>query len=319
MIAIAIAVMCALPASIPLAFRGWAAAREVHEASELAPDRGRYIRGEDVAIYVQEDGPARGPVVVLIPGTSSWSGTWRDTQVALADQGFRVVALDLPPFGFSQRPTDERYDRPRQAARIWGVLDELDVERAALVGHSFGGGPTLEAALLRPERVTGLVLVDGAISLGADPAAREPSWVRVPWLRELAVAGTFQNPLVTRAVLQSMIADPDDATDDRVALYQEPFGVRGTTAAIGAWLPEILAPTPAWSLDPDRISELLVPTLLIWGAQDAITPPGQAEELHALFPRSRIAWLDGVGHVPQLEDPQTFHEALIPFLRAHRR
>ena len=314
------ALLCVLPATIPLGFRGWAAAREASVASEVAPKKGRFVRSEDVAMYVQEHGPKSGPVVVLIPGTSSWSGTWRDTQAELADRGFRVVSLDLPPFGFSQRPANERYDRPMQASRILGVLDALEIERAAFVGHSFGGGPTLEATMLAPERVWALVLVDGAIALdsaGADPGAAGVA-ADTPWLREIAVSMTFQNPLVTRSVLQSMIHDPADATDDRVALYQQPFPVEGTTPAIGAWLPEIVSPTSAWSLQPKRIEKLKVPTLLIWGAEDTITPPSQAEHLAELLPNARIAWMDGVGHIPQIEDVDGFHDALVPFLRKHR-
>lgn len=307
-----------LLACIPLGFRLWADLREVELASEVAPKTGRYVNADDVAIYIQEHGPKDGPPVVLIHGTSAWSGTWRDTQTALADNGFRVIAMDLPPFGFSQRPAEARYDRPKQAARILGVLDALNIDKAHLVGHSFGGGPTLEAALLHPDRVGKLVLVDAAISL--DSAGVEPGLAAtlagIPWLRETAIACTFQNPLVTEQVVQSMIFDPADATPDRVALYQAPFAVKDTTPAIGAWIEELAAPGQnAWSLDRDRISALPNRTLLIWGDEDTITPPSQARELHELLPRSRIVWIEGAGHLPQIEDVHAFNEALLTFLR----
>ena len=76
--------------------------------------------------------------VVLIHGTAAWSELWRATIDALAAAGFHVIALDLPPFGFSDRPGD--YTRERQAARIDGVLDQLGVAPAIIVGHSFGAG-----------------------------------------------------------------------------------------------------------------------------------------------------------------------------------
>jgi len=240
---------------------------------------------------------------------------------ALADAGYRVIALDLPPFGYSQRPENQRYDRPAQAARILGLLDALELDQVVLVGHSFGGGPTLEAALMAPERVTRLALVAAAISLdsaGADPGAL--GWVgETPWARETAVACTFHNPLVTYPVLRAMVHDPATASPDRVALYQQPFAVRGSTEAVGAWVPELLAPGAAWSPDRDRIRAFEPPVRLIWGLQDAVTPPSQAEELNGLFPHSDVAWLDGVGHVPQIERVDAFHEALLPFLAAESR
>jgi len=309
-------------AAIPFGFRAWAEIREVELASDIAPSSGRFINADDVAIYIQETGPEDGRPVLLVHGTSAWSGTWRDTQKALGKAGFRVIAMDLPPFGFSQRPDDARYDRPKQALRILGVLDALKIERVRLVGHSFGGGPTLEAALLAPERVERLVLVDAAISLdsaGADPGFAG-TLAAMPWLRETAVACTFQNPLLTKKAVQSMIFDPSDATDDRVELYRAPFSVQDTTPAVGAWIPELAAPGQnAWSLDKARIRDLEIPTLLIWGREDVITPPEQAEQLDALLPKSQIRWLDGVGHIPHIEDVPAFHRALVPFLRKGER
>lgn len=303
--------VCAV-GSVPAGFRGWAAARETEVASEVAPN-GRYVRADDVAIFLQEHGPEDGPPVVLIHGTGAWSGTWRDTQKSLAKAGYRVIAIDLPPFGFSQRPDPPRYDRPKQGQRILGVVQALGYDSVTLVGHSFGGGPTLEAALMRPDLVRRLILVDAAISL--DSAGADPGLAGVvaetPWLREAAVAATFTNPLATHQAVVSMIHDPADASEDRIALYQQPFAVRGTTAAIGEWLPELVAPNPAaFSLQPDRLSAFDRPVTLIWGREDTITPPDQARHLAELFPDARVVWLDGVGHIPQIEDPPALNKAL---------
>lgn len=299
-------------AAIPFGFRGWAAAREHRPAAEAAPAGGRFVDAGDVSLFLQEAGPSSGPAVLLVAGSGAWSGTWRDTSAALADAGYHVVAVDLPPFGFSDRPVDGTYDRPAQARRLIGALDALGIERAAWVGHSFGGGPTLEGALLAPDRVTALVLVDAAI--GLDAGAGSVGLVDRPVVAELIVANTFQNPLVTRAAVRSMIHDPADASDDRIALYQQPFTVVGTTPAVAAWLPELLAPSAAASLDWGQVSGLTVPTLLIWGQQDTVTPPDQARALAARMPDARLAWLDGVGHIPQIEDVDAFHGALLPFL-----
>src|SRR2546427_536186 len=131
-------------------FSWQAARREVLPAAKAAPATGRFVKGADVEIFVQEAGPADGLPVVFVHGTGAWSEAWRESMSALAATGARAIALDLPPFGFSQRPGSARYGKLDQGQRIVGVLDAFGIRQAVLVGHSFGGGPTMEAALLAP-------------------------------------------------------------------------------------------------------------------------------------------------------------------------
>lgn len=309
-----------LIALVPVGLRVGAWQREASPADEIAPAAGRFVEADGLRIYLQEHGPADGAPVLLIHGTSAWSGTWRDTQAELADAGLRVIALDLPPFGFSDRPDPAGYDRGAQARRILAVADALQLDRFALVGHSFGGGPTVEVALTEPDRVWALVLVAAALSLDSVDAEPGPAATiaEIGWLRELLVASTFTNPLLTRTGLTALIHDPADASPDRIALYQAFFDVTGTTSAIGAWLPELMAPDPsARSLDPSAYQVLQLPALVVWGTEDTATPPAQGERLHGLLPRSELVWLDDVGHIPQIEDVPAFHAAVRPFLLRH--
>jgi pimeloyl-ACP methyl ester carboxylesterase len=110
---------------------------------------------------------------LLIHAAGGWSGVWENTAQQLSRAGYRVVAIDVPPLGYSERPTIPAYGRVDQARRIIGTLDALGVQRAILLGHSFGARAVVEAALQWPERVAGLVLVDAALSLDAPP--RQPS------------------------------------------------------------------------------------------------------------------------------------------------
>src|SRR6267378_1815374 len=159
---------------------------------------------------------------------------------ALAATGARAIALDLPPFGFSQRPGSARYGKLDQGRRIVGVLDAFGIRQAILVGHSFGGGPTMEAALLAPERVRALVLVDAALSVGTDDALAPESplllrgFLAAQPLRDSVVATFLTNPMFTRQLLQGFINDPAHATDDWVRLYQRPLVVADTTLAATA-------------------------------------------------------------------------------------
>src|SRR6185503_15135332 len=131
--------------------------REVLTAAEAAPTTGHFVHAGDVDLFVQESGPPQGPAVLLVHGTGAWSETWRESMTAFAGAGYRAIAVDLPPFGYSQRPASGDYSRRAQGERFVAVLDTLEVRDVTLVGHSFGAGPTVEAALIARGRVRALV------------------------------------------------------------------------------------------------------------------------------------------------------------------
>src|SRR5882672_506801 len=97
-------------------FRLVSQARETASRVDAAPTNGQFITAADVGIYVQEAGPPGGVPVVLIHGLGAWSETWRPTIDALAMAGYRVIALDLPPFGFSVRRARHRGSGAERAA-----------------------------------------------------------------------------------------------------------------------------------------------------------------------------------------------------------
>lgn len=311
-----VAVIAALV--VPAACVALAARRERDHAAVVAPKTGRFVTAGDVQMYVQEAGPLNGPLVVLMHGTGAWSETWRATLDALAANGWRAMAIDLPPFGYSERPRGGRYAKAEQGARIVGLLETLGVPSAVLVGHSFGGGPTVEAALQAPARVRGLVLVDAALGIVGEtaPAAERSALVRGALdsglVRTSLVAAFLTNPLFTRQLLRSFVADPAAATDARVAVYQRPLSVWGTTAAVATWLPQLVAPpAPSRSESPAAYRELAMPVVAIWGDRDTVTPLSQGEQLVALVPHGKLEVISGVGHIPQIENPDELNARLV--------
>ena len=304
-----------------VAFRLAAAFRESKSRTAGAPPGGRFLRAGDVEIYVQEEGPADGTPVLLVHGTGAWSEIWRETMRAAAAAGYRCIALDMPPFGFSERPARADYGDEAQARRILGVLDALGIASAVLVGHSFGGRPTVEATFLAPERVRALVLVDAALDVhGAGSADGTPPWLAAILgaapLRDALVAATVTNPLLTKRLLLLLIATPSAASDERLAMFRRPLVVVGSTPAVGGWLePFVTRRERSRSTEVARYGGLAMPTLVLWGARDDLTPPAQGRRIAGLIPGAELAVLPTAGHIPAIEDPARFNAALVDFLR----
>jgi pimeloyl-ACP methyl ester carboxylesterase len=301
--------------------------RESQTIATAAPATGRFVTAHQTKIFVQEAGPASGRPVLLIHGTGSWSEIWRETMNALAAAGFRTIALDLPPFGYSEKPNGRaEYTTQNQAKRIVGVLDALDVKDTTLVGHSVGARATLEAALQAPARITRLVLVDPALGFQADVHA-PPHFEQndAPWLvRALfastglrkAVLSTYgTNPLFTRKLFASFVSEKTAVTDAKVRMLQRPLTVENTTNAYGDWL-AVLTVERDTSLCSDftNFRNLRMPVSLIWGETDAVTPPWQADALKKLVPGSELRLIQHAGHIPYLENPRDFNVTLLNIL-----
>lgn len=147
-----------------------------------APAGGRFFDIEGTPVFAQDFGPETGRPLLLAHGTAAWSGTWFSLVPALRGAGWRVVAVDLPPFGYSDKRIGRDVSRAAQARRLRGVLDGFGIAHAVVLGHSFGGGPALEFALRDPGRVDGLVLVGAALGLqaAARTIVRRMSSARAP-------------------------------------------------------------------------------------------------------------------------------------------
>ena len=296
-----------------VAFLMAASIRETRTRAELAPSWGDLVPTSSGSVFVQEQGPPNGIPVVLFHGTAAWSELWRHTTPVLAAAGFHVIALDLPPFGFSDRPGS--YTRQDQAARINDVLIHLKAAPAIIVGHSFGAGAATELAMRYPDRARALVLVDAALGLTATPS--DAPWIIQPkWIREILVSLTITNPVATKTLLESLIEKKERALPEFVAILQRPTTQRDTTPDIADWLYYFLgADRNAMSADRTAYARTRLPVAILWGDKDNVTPVEQALDLRTLLPPdTALTLLPGLGHIPQIEDPASFNDALLKTL-----
>jgi pimeloyl-ACP methyl ester carboxylesterase len=290
--------------------------REVGVLPMRTPDEGRIVETVLGPIYVEELGPEGGIPLLLVHGSVGWSRMWRPTSEALAAEGYRAIALDMPPMGWSFRDPGGDYSRQTQALRLIALIEALGV-RPVLIAHSFGAGPAAEAAMLQPDAFAGLVVVSGMIGLGSDGTGQTPPWpLGHPFMRELAISATLTNPSATGPMLRRLLHRSDVATPDVIDMLNRPNRRSGTTAALADWLPSLLVPpVGALSTRPEGWQAFPLPLAFLWGDRDRATPLDQGQTL-AEMTGAPLSILTDVGHIPQIEAPAEFQAALIAALAA---
>lgn len=313
--------LVALPICALLGFRASAWLREARTAEQLAPATGRFVATPSGRIFIQEAGPKDGPPVLLVHGMAAWSELWRPSLTRLGELGYRVIAIDLPPFGFSDRGGEAGNLRASLAGRLRDLMQAMDLSRVTIVAHSIGSAPVVETAMRHPERIGALVLICGALGLAEENTPPSgPGWLArflgMPALRDPVVASTLTNPLATKALFQRLVARPEAIDERTVAVLQAPMQLRDSTPAFGRWLRDLVAGDPgALSTHRANYGRITVPTRLIWGERDTITPLAQGSELARLIPGAKLTVLPGLGHVPQVEDGAAFRPVLEAALR----
>ncbi len=256
---------------------------------------GHAARPDDVGLLHVEHAGA-GPAVVLIHAGVADSRMW-DPQWAAWQTRFALTRLDLRGFGRSGPPLGPF----SHAADVLGMLDAAAIERALVVGASFGGLVALDLAAAHPGRVAGLVLADSPLP-GTD------------WSDEMR--GFFA------AEGQALAAgDLEQATDVNVEFWlpTAPEAVRATIREQQLRAFELQAGDEAdESLLTDDLSgalaTLVVPTLVVTGEDDKTDFQEIADHLAATLPDARRAVVAGAGHLPSLERPEGFDAVVLPFL-----
>jgi len=246
-----------------------------------------------------------GPDVLLIHGLGAAKSSFFDCAALLAEAGFRVHALDLPGFGGSSKPPTAPYSAVWFAESVLGVMDELGIASAHLVGNSMGGRVVLEMGLLWPERVRSIAALCPAVAF-----VKRDFHPLVRLLRpELGLLPHKLRRGMVERQLWSMFCDPD-ALDPSVAdvvvdEFQRIYGSPGARVAFYASARNIYLDRP-FGEDGfyPRLAELQPPALFVWGTHDKLIPAGFRHHVAEALPRAEQIVLDGCGHVPQVERPE---------------
>ena len=274
----------------------------------------RLRRGEVDGLDLHYITGGDGPVTLLIHGLGGFAESWRGTIAALEPHA-RTIALDLPGFGQSSKPR-RPYTLAFFAQAVEGLLEELGVERARLVGHSLGAGVALAFALRHPERVERLALIGAAVP---GFPLRPSSLFRLmlcPGVGELL--SILVTPRICRAALERCLVIPQP--DEVAFLVAHQYAVRTTPEGRAAYLATLRGIkgdfTDQAPLYRAAFNEWHRPTLIIHGRQDPVVPLQHAEAAAKGMRRAEARWLDRCGHFPQLEHGAAVNDWLSEFLLA---
>jgi pimeloyl-ACP methyl ester carboxylesterase len=242
-----------------------------------------------------------GPAVVLLHAGVADRTMWADHLQPLAEAGYRAVALELP--GFGEAPLTQGEYAPW--ADVLRTMDELAIERAALVGNSFGADVALRIALVAPDRVWALVLCS-ARAPGLEPSSE----LEAAWEAESEAFDRGDIEAAVDAVVDGWtLPDAPKALRERVAAMQRrTYELQGEESEVDE------APDPV-EQDPTGLARLDVAALVAVGQRDKPDFHEGAEVLARTMPRGRHAVIDRAGHLAPLDAPEAFRELVLGYLR----
>jgi pimeloyl-ACP methyl ester carboxylesterase len=252
-----------------------------------------------------------GPETVLcLHGLGGTKASFLPTVAALSSR-YRVVAMDLPGFGESDKPIGAPYNADWFARTAFHTLDALGVSEAHLVGNSMGGRVAIEAGLINRDRVRGLVLLSPALAW-----LRDRRWAPVVRLLrpELGLLQITPRPVVERVVRRLIPGGGKGwaaaGVDEFLRAYLTPRGRAAFYAAArNIYLDEPNGEDGFWT----RLAGLSTDSMFVWGRRDTLVPIAFMKHVERALPSARHVELE-CGHVPQLERPRETHAAMLDFL-----
>jgi pimeloyl-ACP methyl ester carboxylesterase len=239
----------------------------------------------------------RGPSVVLLHGFASSLDTWKSVQPELARR-HRTLSLDLKGFGWTDRPEGD-YSPRAQAELVRALMDQRGIDRAVIVGHSWGASIALELALAHPARVQRLALYSAWAYEEQLPTTFH--WARSQGMGELLFELFYKQRAGDKLALAFF--DQQSVTEALVSDVEAALDRPGTTAAALA-----AVRGQRYRHVQQRYPQVTQRSLLLWGREDRVTPLEYGERLARELPQAKLVVYPRCGHFPMIEAPASTAE-----------
>jgi 2-hydroxy-6-oxo-octa-2,4-dienoate hydrolase len=278
------------------------------EGGQSSAGVGKSVRAFEMHTNYLEAGAehsgSRTPIILLHgsgPGVSAWTN-WRRVLPALAD-GWRVYAPDMGGFGYTERRDDVMYDIKFWVKHLLGFMDALAIDKAHLVGNSFGGSLALAAALRFPDRFERLTLMGTPCGKFSMTPGLKAGWNYEPSLENM------------RAVMALFPFDPRIITDDLVLERYETSLIPGAQEGLRRLLVKPLddGDTPLSGMPEEAVAKLKHPTLILHGREDRVIPVELGLRLAQHIPDAEFHLFGRCGHWVQAER----FDAFVALTRRH--
>ena len=272
------------------------------------PEYSWFTLVDGVRIHYQEAGDEKAPPVILIHGFISSNLIWSHVLLPLARKGFRVIAPDLPGYGYSDKPADAKYSIAEQARAVVAFMDRLRIKKAIIVGASYGGAVAATIALDHSERVHKLILI-GAVT---NDEAKKNLLLRVsctPLIGDIATPLFLGSRWILKQRMQAMYRRMQKPINEKmVASRHHLLATANTHRAM-------IRTARAWSAKRIEREASLIrqPTMIVWGDEDDHFPLSNAFRLRDAIPNSKLIVFRHCGHLPPAEYPDKFVEAVADF------
>ena len=278
-----------------------------------------YFQNATVRLHAVAAGPSDGPVAVLLHGFPEFWYGWRRQIEPLAAAGFRVIVPDQRGYNLSSKPSSvAAYAIPELVSDVIAIADQLGQQKIFLAGHDWGAAVAWSTALLHPERVAKLVVLNVPHPsvmrryIATRLAQTRRSWYmfffQLPWLPEFFFSA-FQFRMGTRALVRS--SRPGTFSSEDLAQYRGAWSQHGALTSIINWYRALFRQRVKF---PDRT--VRVPTRILWGERDAFLLAEMARESLRYCTNAELFTFPDTTHWLQHEEPAKVSQHLIEFFRS---
>ena len=274
--------------------------------------------GVDYPLHYRLDVPMDQVVkgkVLLVHGLGASTESFDENVPALVAEGYLVVSVDLPGFGYSVRGRNLDHSQLNRSVLLWQLLDALDGSAEdsiaqmdwTLAGHSLGGGTVAAMAAERADRTAGLILIDGA--LGEMPRRGDLLLAYPPISRWVSVV--MEHVVITEARVEGFLTSAFGRapTEDELKDYLWPLTFPGTARGVSNFV------RTSKGYPMENLSAFTGPVLAIWGAEDSWVPVSEMDRIATYLPQLERFVIEGAGHCPNETHVGAFNERMIDFLR----
>jgi pimeloyl-ACP methyl ester carboxylesterase len=271
--------------------------------------------GEGVTVHLRDEGPKQAPALILLHGSNADLHTWEPWVQALKAK-YRVIRFDQVGHGLTGPDPKDDYSRANYVAHVGAVADKLGLKQFILGGNSMGGKHALAYAIAHPERVTGLVLVDGSggpmLKLDKKKDDEDSGNIgfkiaQTPGIN-LLVEQITPRSLIAQSLEQS-VSVKSVANAAAVDRYWEMLRYPGNRRATLKRFSQPYDP-----LGEAEIAAVATPALILWGEEDRLIPVEAGQWLAKTLPNNRLVVYPGIGHLPQEEAVAATLGDLLPWL-----